>query len=142
MPKWITVRTPQEGGQIVTSRAPFNPAMTDALVKAARAVQPEPAATPPKSLFWVYVALLKYENGEHRLYVGLTGLTPDRRYLNHKAGRRASKSVLKHGVGLLPALYKHLGPLGRNAAGDTEVDLAEALRVTEIKVRQAKSSFD
>jgi hypothetical protein len=63
-------------------------------------------------------------------------LTPDRRYLNHKAGRRASKSVLKHGVGLLPALYKHLGPLGRNAAGDTEVELAEALRVTEIKVRQ------
>ncbi|HEY3335043.1 MAG TPA: hypothetical protein VGK16_07365 [Candidatus Limnocylindrales bacterium] len=136
MPEWITVRTPEEGGQIATSRAPFDPPTTQALVKAARSVQPEPPATPPKSLFWVYVALLRYANGEHGLYVGLTGLTPDRRYLNHKAGHKASKSVLRHGIGLLPALYKHLGPLGRSAAESTEVELAEALRATGTEVRQ------
>lgn len=136
MPEWITVRTPQEGGRVATSRAPFDPVTTEALVRAARAVQPVPPATPPKSLFWIYVALLKFAAGEHGLYVGLTGLNPDARYLNHKAGQKASKSVFKYGIGLLPALYNHLNPLGRSAAEGAEVELAEALRATGIKVRQ------
>jgi hypothetical protein len=35
MPEWIVVRTPEDG-HVATSRAPFDPVTTDALVRAAR----------------------------------------------------------------------------------------------------------
>lgn len=35
MPEWITLRTPQEGRRVATSRAPFDPVTTDALVREA-----------------------------------------------------------------------------------------------------------
>ena len=78
MPEWITIRTPQEGGRKATSRAPFDPATTDALVKAARAVSPGQPTTPAKASFSIYVVLLEFAPGDYRLYVGRTGLTPER----------------------------------------------------------------
>jgi hypothetical protein len=133
MPDWITVRTPGDG-HVATSRAPFDPVTTDALVRAARQVRREASADPHNS---IYVVLLEFAANDYGLYVGMTGLTPDERYLNHKAGHKASKWVRQYGVGLLPALYRHLNPLGYEPAALAEVALAEALRGTGIHVHQA-----
>src|SRR5688572_23463106 len=110
MPAWISVRTPQEE-RVATSRAPFDLETTDALVRAARSVRPGRHASPGDPRHSVYVVLLEFAPGDYGLYVGLTGLTPDERYLHHKAGYKASKWVRKYGIGLLPALYRHLNPL-------------------------------
>lgn len=133
MPAWITVRTPGDG-RVVTSRAPFDPDTTDALVRAARRVRREPSTNPHSS---IYVVLLEFAADDYGLYVGRTGLTPEERFRNHKAGYKASKSVKKYGVGLLPALYRHLNPLAYEPATRAEVALAEALRRTGILVQQA-----
>jgi hypothetical protein len=133
MPDWITVRTPGDG-RLTTFRAPFDPVTTDALVRAARGVRREASADPHSS---VYVALLEFAADHYGLYVGMTGLTPDERYLNHKAGHKASRWVRSYGVGLLPALYRHLNPLSHEHAAIAEVALAKALRGTGTRVHQA-----
>jgi hypothetical protein len=84
----------------------------------------------------VYVVLLEYPAAEYGLYVGSTGLTPEERYANHKAGHRASRWVRRFGIGLLPALYHHLNPLDDDSAELAEVELAEALRRTGWRVHQ------
>ena len=84
----------------------------------------------------MYVVLLEYAAAQYGLYVGRTGLTPEARYTNHKAGHRASRQVTHFGIGLLPALYHHLNPLDDDSAELAEVELAEALRTTGFKVRQ------
>ncbi len=132
MPDWITVRTPGDG-RIATSRAPFDAVTTDALVRAARGVRREASVDPR---FSIYVVLLEFAPDDYGLYVGLTGLTPDERYSNHKAGRKASKWVRRYGIGLLPVLYRHLNPLSYEHAAVAEVALAEALRGTGIRVHQ------
>ena len=83
------------------------------------------------------MVLLEFAAGDYGLYVGLTGLTPEERFLNHKAGHKASKWVRRFGIGLLPALYRHLNPLGYESATSAEVALAQALRGTGIRVIQA-----
>jgi hypothetical protein len=84
----------------------------------------------------VYVVLLEFGAGDYGLYVGMTGLTPDQRFMNHKAGYKASKWVRKYGIGLLPALYRHLNPLESSEAATAEVALAESLARTGIRVKQ------
>ena len=133
MPDWIAVRTPGHG-RIATSRAPFDALTTHALVRAARGIRREASEGPR---FSVYVVLLAFGPGDFGLYVGLTGLTPEERYLNHKAGHKASKWVRRYGIGLLPALYRHLNPLSYEHAAVAEVALAEGLRSTGIRVQQA-----
>jgi len=59
------------------------------------------------------------------VYVGMTGLTPEERFANHKAGLKASSIVRRYGTRLLPELYRHL-PF--EAAAKMEMDLAEDLR--------------
>jgi len=39
------------------------------------------------------------------LYVGMTGLTPEERFANHKAGTKAAAVVKRYGLRLLPELY-------------------------------------
>jgi hypothetical protein len=136
MPDWITVRTPGDG-RFVTSRAPFSPEITDALVRAARRVRRGAATPSVQSHHSIYVVLLEFAAGEYGLYVGMTSLTPEERYLKHKAGHRASRWVRKYGIGLLPALYRHLNPLSYEAASGAEVALAEALARTGVRVKQA-----
>jgi hypothetical protein len=110
--------------------------MTDALVRAARSIRPglPDAVVKDRS---IYVVLLELAADDYGLYVGMTALTPDERFVNHKAGHKASKWVRKYGIGLLPALYRHLNPLNWEAAKTAEVDLAEALRRTGLRVVQA-----
>jgi hypothetical protein len=62
------------------------------------------------------------------VYVGMTGLTPEERFANHKAGIKDAWVVKRYGLRLLPELYTHLNPMPFDAAVQMEVDLAEDLR--------------
>ncbi len=62
------------------------------------------------------------------VYVGMTGLTPEERFANHKAGIKAASLVKRYGIRLLPELYEHLNPMPYEAAAQMEMDLAEDLR--------------
>lgn len=78
----------------------------------------------------VYVVYLKDPRGDGRAayYVGMTGLTPEERFLNHKAGIKAARVVRKHGVRLVPKLYAHLNPMPYKKAVAMEGMLADSLR--------------
>jgi hypothetical protein len=58
----------------------------------------------------------------------MTGLTPEERFANHKAGIKVAWVVQRYGLRLLPELYAHLNPMPYEAAVKMEVDLAEDLR--------------
>ena len=62
------------------------------------------------------------------VYVGMTGLTPEERFANHKAGIKNASLVKRYGIRLLPELYEHLNPMPFAAAARMEADLAEDLR--------------
>jgi hypothetical protein len=62
------------------------------------------------------------------LYVGLTGLAPEKRFANHKLGLKSSSLVRRFGIRLLPDLYAHLNPMPYEAAAQMEKDLTEDLR--------------
>ena len=59
------------------------------------------------------------------VYVGMTGLTPEERFANHKAGIKDASLVKRYGLRLLPELYAHLNPMPYEAAAQMEKDLAE-----------------
>jgi len=62
------------------------------------------------------------------LYVGMTGLTPETRFQNHKSGIKAARVVQKFGVRLLPEFYECFNPMPFDAAAQMERELAEDLR--------------
>ena len=62
------------------------------------------------------------------VYVGMTGLTLEERFQNHKNGTKASYYVKQFGEGFLPELYAHLNPMPYEQARLMEADLAEDLR--------------
>jgi hypothetical protein len=62
------------------------------------------------------------------VYVGMSGLTPQARFANHKQGIKAARVVKRYGLRLLPELYEHLNPMPFDAATVMEMDLAEDLR--------------
>jgi hypothetical protein len=62
------------------------------------------------------------------VYVGMSGLTPQERFANHKQGLKAARFVKRYGIRLLPELYEHLNPMPFEAAARMEADLAEDLR--------------
>jgi hypothetical protein len=62
------------------------------------------------------------------LYVGMSGLEPEERLANHKAGIKAAPVVKRYGIPLLPELYAHLNPMPFEAAAQMEQDLAQDLR--------------
>jgi hypothetical protein len=97
----------------------------------------------PESHHNVYVVLLDPAVGKLRkvraanpkrdpkkpcVYVGMTGLTPEERFANHKAGIKAAFAAKRYGLRLLPELYEHLNPMPYEAAAQMEMDLAEDLR--------------
>ena len=80
---------------------------------------------------YIYIALLSGVDGKdpgYALYVGQTARTPDERFKQHKEGYKASRHVKIYGRKLLPELYRHLLPLGREEAIQLEGEIAEALR--------------
>ena len=78
----------------------------------------------------VYVVYLKDPLGDGRAgyYVGMTGLTPETRFENHKAGYKAARIVRRFGERLVPRLYAHLNPMPYATAVQMEIDLADSLR--------------
>jgi hypothetical protein len=58
----------------------------------------------------------------------MTGLTPEERFSNHKAGIKSASVVRRFGVRLVPTLYEHLNPMTYEDAVRMEVELAESLR--------------
>jgi hypothetical protein len=62
------------------------------------------------------------------VYVGMTGLNPEKRFANHKQGIKAARIVQHHGIRLLSELYEWLNPMPFEAAAGMEQDLAEDLR--------------
>ena len=71
------------------------------------------------------------------VYVGMTGLTPEKRFAKHKAGVKANRFVERYGLRLLPELYAYANPMPYEAAREMEVDLAIALREQGYGVWQA-----
>lgn len=70
----------------------------------------------------------RYVDGRMCLYVGMTGLTPEERFRNHKRGYKSNRFVEKYGIRLMPELYEKLNPLSYAEAAKKEADLAVALR--------------
>ena len=62
------------------------------------------------------------------VYVGMTELTPEERFANHKTGTKPASVVTRYGIRLLPELYEHLNPMPFEAAAQMEQDLTEDLR--------------
>jgi predicted GIY-YIG superfamily endonuclease len=78
----------------------------------------------------VYVVYLRNPKGDGKAgyYVGMTGLTPEQRFQNHKQGVKAAGIVRRCGERLVPRLYQHLNPMPFAKAQEMEVILAESLR--------------
>src|SRR5256886_10868303 len=60
----------------------------------------------------VYVVYLRNpkKDGRAGYYVGMTGLSPERRFENHKNGIKAARVVKRCGERLVPQPYPHLQP--------------------------------
>ena len=78
-----------------------------------------------------------YVTGMPCVYVGMTGLDPDIRFDNHKAGIRSNKYVTRFGIRLMAELFEHLNPMPYGDAQYMEVDLAIRLREQGFGVWQA-----
>ena len=72
---------------------------------------------------YVYVLLLKVE-GMDVLYVGMTGLHPYERYLNHKRGYKASRRAQQYAT----AMKSFEGPMTYEEAISREITKANELR--------------
>ena len=78
----------------------------------------------------VYVVFLRDPKGDGKAayYVGMTGLAPEQRFENHKAGIKAARIVRRCGERLVPRLYAHLNPMPFAKAVEMEGILADSLR--------------
>ena len=72
-------------------------------------------------------------DGEAGYYVGMTGLSPEQRFLNHKQGVKAARVVRKFGERLVPKLYAHLNPMPYTKAKALEPILADSLREARLR---------
>jgi hypothetical protein len=69
-----------------------------------------------------------YIDGKPCVYVGMTGLTPEERFENHKRGYKANRFVRKYGVYLMRQKFDRLNPMSWEKARHMEEKLAEKLR--------------
>ena len=91
--------------------------------------KPTPNAK-PSDHHCVYVVYLRNPKGDGQAgyYVGMTGLTPEQRFQNHKQNIKAARVVTRCGERLVPRLYAHLNPMPYQKAAAMEVALADSLR--------------
>src|SRR5205807_6905993 len=91
---------------------------------------PKPASRRPRHHHSVYVVYLRNPKGDGKAayYVGMTGLSPEQRFANHKNGIKAAGVVRRFGERLVPRLYAHLNPMPFARAQEMETMLAESLR--------------
>jgi len=86
----------------------------------------------------VYLVLLDYRDrrgAPFGIYVGMSHYTPAARFDQHKAGIRASGSVLKRGLEVLTGPTLHLQRIARAEAATIETELAAALGDAGLLVR-------
>jgi predicted GIY-YIG superfamily endonuclease len=78
----------------------------------------------------VYVVYLRNPKGDGKAgyYVGMTGLSPEERFENHKKGYKSAAIVTRCGERLVPRLYQHLNPMAYATALEMEAALADSLR--------------
>src|SRR3954466_3579694 len=78
----------------------------------------------------VYVVYLRNPKGDGKAgyYVGMTGLRPEQRVANHRAGIKASSIVKRFGERLVPKLYAHLVPMSYAEALAMEKQLFDELK--------------
>jgi hypothetical protein len=77
-----------------------------------------------------------YNSKKACLYVGMTGLSPDERFANHKSGHKASRYVREFGKYLRRRLYEKYNPMTCKEAEKMEVELAVQLRAKGYAVWQ------
>ena len=84
----------------------------------------------------VYVVELKDQDGPGTsgLYVGMTGLTREERFANHKASVKCSHIVRDFGVRLAPEFHEHIKPMTWKDAVAKEKAWAEELRANGFRV--------
>jgi predicted GIY-YIG superfamily endonuclease len=89
-----------------------------------------PSAPKARHHHHVYVVYLRNPTGDGRAgyYVGMTGLSPEQRFENHKLGVKAARIVRRCGQRLVPKLYAHLNPMPYEKAKAMEAMLADSLR--------------
>ena len=94
------------------------------------AANSQPKGTGHRHHHSVYVVFLRNPKGDGKAgyYVGMTGLTPEHRFANHKQGIKAARIVRRCGERLVPRLYAHLNPMPFKKAVEMEVILADSLR--------------
>jgi len=87
-------------------------------------------SSPSKDHHSVYVVYLRNPRGDGKAgyYVGMTGLSPEERFANHKKGVKSAGVVRRFGERLVPRLYRHLNPMPYEKAQTMEVVLADSLR--------------
>jgi len=69
-----------------------------------------------------------YNSSKPCLYVGATGLSPEKRFENHREGYKANRYVQRYGRRLRPELYEEYNPLSYEDAQEMEHELAAMLR--------------
>ena len=74
--------------------------------------------------------------GKLCVYVGMTGITPEERFHQHKRGEHAAGLVRKYGRHLLPEYYQHFNPLPYELGQAMEPELARQLRADGLAVWQ------
>ena len=86
--------------------------------------------TKPRGHHNVYVVYLRNPKGDGKAayYVGMTGLSPQQRFENHKNGIKCARVVKRYGERLVPRLYEHLNPMPFQKAKQMEGMLADSLR--------------
>jgi hypothetical protein len=86
----------------------------------------------------IYLVLLDYSDSRpdpHGVYVGMSHYSPADRFDQHKAGIRASGSVLKRGLEVLTGPTLHLQYIARGEAARIEAQLADALSAAGLFVQ-------
>lgn len=70
----------------------------------------------------------KYNPTKPCVYVGMTALSPQERFLNHRRGIKACKFVRDYGEYLKPRHYRRLNPMTYVEAQAMEREIARRLR--------------
>jgi hypothetical protein len=84
----------------------------------------------------IYLVLLDFADrgDDYGVYVGMSKYSPAQRFDQHKAGIRASGSVLKRGIEVLTGPTLHLQFIQRTEAARIEQQLATSLREAGLRV--------
>jgi hypothetical protein len=69
-----------------------------------------------------------YVPGKPCVYVGMTGLSPEERFANHRRGYKANRYVRDYGLELMPRRFERFNPMTHERAVAMEKELAGRLR--------------